>query len=101
MLQWAMLQQSRTGFEALLADGAAPTRGDDDGLTAVHLAAQADTPYWLDTLPAGGARPAPPHTVPRATTPLAAPMPARSAHTHRTTDAGRSQYRAGTKEGRS
>src|SRR3546814_1753375 len=50
MLQWAMLQQSRTGFEALLAAGADPTRGDDDGLPAVHLAAQADTPYWLETL---------------------------------------------------
>src|SRR3546814_19376971 len=60
MLQWAMLQQSRTGFEALLAAGADPTRGDDHGLNAVHLARHAATPSWHETLPAGRARPAPP-----------------------------------------
>src|SRR3546814_17650578 len=62
MLQWAMLQQSRTGFEALLAAGAAPTRGDDADLTAVHLAAQADTPHWPATLLGGRASPDHPHT---------------------------------------
>src|SRR3546814_19029621 len=66
MLQWAMLQQSRTGFAALLAAGADPTRGDDDGLTAVPLAAQADTPYWLETLLARGASTDTPNTVHRA-----------------------------------
>src|SRR5690606_15374248 len=88
MLQWAMLQQSRTGFEALLAAGADPARGDDDGMTAVHLAAQADTPYWLETLLAGGASPDTPNTVTRATPLMAALMTERGANAQRLLDAG-------------
>src|SRR5690606_4731866 len=80
MLQWAMLQQSRSGFEALLAAGADPARGDDDGMTAVHLAAQADTPYWLETLLANGASPDTPNTVTRATPLMAALMTERGAN---------------------
>ena len=88
MLQWAMLQQNRTGFEALLAAGADPARGDDDGMTAVHLAAQADTPYWLETLLAGGASPDTPNTVTRATPLMAALMTERGANAQRLLDAG-------------
>src|SRR3546814_20248050 len=88
MLQWAMLQQSRTGFEALLAAGADPTRGDDDGLTAVHLAEQADTPYWLETLLAGGDSPDTPNTVTRATPMMATLMTERGANAQRLVDAG-------------
>ncbi|MFC3716264.1 ankyrin repeat domain-containing protein [Luteimonas soli] len=88
MLQWAMLQQSRSGFEALLAAGADPALGDDDGLTAVHLAAQADTPYWLETLLAGGASPDTPNTVTRATPLMAALMTERGANAQRLLDAG-------------
>lgn len=58
-----MLQQSRPGFKALLAAGADPSRGDDAGMTAVHLAAQAGTPYWLRTLFAHGTSPDTPNTV--------------------------------------
>lgn len=88
MLQWAMLQQSRSGFEALLAAGADPARGDDDGMTAVHLAAQADTPYWLETLLANGASPDTPNTVTRATPLMAALMTERGANAQRLLDAG-------------
>lgn len=74
LLQWAMLNQSRGGFEALLAAGADPTRGDSDGNTAVHLAAQANTKYWLDTLLARGASPDTPNTVTQATPLMSALM---------------------------
>ncbi len=50
LLQWTMLDGNRTGFDALLDAGADPTRGNDAGLTALHLAAMADTPHWLDAL---------------------------------------------------
>jgi len=88
MLEWAMLQQSRAGFEALLAAGADPSRGDDDGMTAVHLAAQADTPYWLETLLARGASPDTPNTVTRATPLMAALMTERGDNAQRLLDAG-------------
>ncbi|WP_242112775.1 ankyrin repeat domain-containing protein [Luteimonas aquatica] len=78
LLQWAMLNQSRTGFEALLAAGADPTRGDSDGDTAVHLAAQADTPYWLETLLKRGISPDTPNTKTQATPMMSALMSERS-----------------------
>jgi len=57
LLQWAMLQRNRAGFEALLAAGADPAAPDASGNTAVTLAAQGDTPYWLETLLAHRASP--------------------------------------------
>lgn len=57
MLQWAMLRGSRDAFTALLAAGADPALGDDGGTTAVNLAAQADTDWWLETVLARGASP--------------------------------------------
>ena len=50
LLQWAVLTQNRTAFLTLLGAGADPTRGNKDGLTAVHLAAMADTAWWLEKL---------------------------------------------------
>lgn len=88
MLQWAMLNQSRSGFEALLAAGADPARGDDGGTTAVHLAAQADTPYWLETLLARGISPDTPNTITRETPLMAALMAERPANADRLLKAG-------------
>lgn len=76
MLQYAMLNDSRKGFEALLAAGADPARGDKDGRTALHLAAMADTSHWLETLLEHGASADTPNTVTGAT-PLAAALDAR------------------------
>ncbi len=67
MLQWAMLNQSRSAFEALLDAGADPTLGNDDGVTAVHLAAMADTTWWLEKLLARKSSPDTPNTVTQAT----------------------------------
>ncbi len=50
LLQWAMFSQNRTAFLTLLDAGADPARGNQDGLTAVHLAAMADTKWWLEKL---------------------------------------------------
>lgn len=88
LLQWAMLSQSRRGFEALLAAGADPTRGDAGGTTAMHLAAQADTPYWLETLLARGVGADTPNTVTRATPLMAALMAERAANADRLIQAG-------------
>ncbi|MFC7655200.1 ankyrin repeat domain-containing protein [Pseudonocardia benzenivorans] len=94
LLQWAMLKQSRRGFEALLAAGADPTRGDSGGTTAVHLAAQADTPYWLETLLARGVSPDTPNTVTQATPLMAALMAARRENADRLINAGAQLDRA-------
>ncbi|TWH99749.1 hypothetical protein IP90_03057 [Luteimonas cucumeris] len=67
MLQWAMLNDSRKGFDALLAAGADPARGNDDGMTTVHLAAMADRESWLRALLDHGASPDTPNTVTQAT----------------------------------
>ncbi len=88
LLQWAMLNQSRRGFEALLAAGADPTRGDEAGTTAVHLAAQADTSYWLETLLARGVSPDTPNTKNAATPLMAALMTRRPANFDRLLAAG-------------
>ncbi|TKR30217.1 ankyrin repeat domain-containing protein [Luteimonas gilva] len=80
MLQWAMLNQSRDGFDALLAAGADPARGNDDGVTAVHLAAMADTDYYLRKLLEKGASPDTPNTVTGVTPLMAALMAERADH---------------------
>jgi ankyrin repeat protein len=50
LLQQAMLRQRRTEFRRLLKAGADPTRGNRDGQTALHLAAMARTPGWMEAL---------------------------------------------------
>ena len=67
MLQWSMLNQSQAGFDALLAAGADPARGNDDGVTAVHLAAMADTDRYLRKLLDTDTSPDTPNTVTGAT----------------------------------
>ncbi len=80
VLQWAMLNQSRDGFDALLAAGADPARGNDNGVTAVHLAAMADTDYYLRKLLEKGVSPDTPNTVTGATPLMAALMAERADH---------------------
>lgn len=80
MLQWAMLNQSRTAFEALLNAGADPALGNDDGLTSVHLAAMADTTWWLEKLLARKVSPDTPNTVTQATPLMSALMAERAAN---------------------
>lgn len=57
LLQWAMGNKSRTGLEALLEAGANPANpGIGDG-TAIHTAAKANDPVYLEILLAHGADP--------------------------------------------
>ena len=78
LLQWAMFTQNRTAFLTLLAAGADPTRGNQDGLTAVHLAAMADTDWWLEKLIERTFSPDTPNTVTAATPLMAALLAERS-----------------------
>jgi ankyrin repeat protein len=78
ILHWAMLNQSRTAFEALLNAGADPTQGNEDGLTAVHLAAMADTTWWLEKLLERKVSPDTPNTVTQATPLMSALMAERA-----------------------
>lgn len=67
LLQWALLNKSKAGLEALLAAGADPKRGDDSGETVVHYAAKADDPAYLDILLSHRVDPNTPNTVTGAT----------------------------------
>lgn len=57
LLQWALLNKSLSGMEALLAAGADPAQPGIDGDTVVHLAAMADDPRYLALLLRHGADP--------------------------------------------
>jgi uncharacterized protein len=78
LLQWAMFTQNRTAFLTLLGAGADPTRGNQDGLTAIHLAAMADTDWWLEKLLERKFGPDTPNTVTAATPLMAALLAERS-----------------------
>lgn len=55
LLQYALLNQSLSGLQALLEAGADPAQPGIDGDTAVHLAAMADDPRYLALLLREGA----------------------------------------------
>lgn len=57
LLQWALLNQSPQGLEALLEAGANPNQVGMDGDTVVHLAALANDDRYLTILLAKGADP--------------------------------------------
>jgi hypothetical protein len=57
LLQWAMLNQSKPGFDALLTAGADPTHADESGDTVMHYAAKASDPWYLNLLLARGVDP--------------------------------------------
>jgi hypothetical protein len=67
LLQWALLNKSADGMEALLDAGANPNQVGLDGDTVVHLAAMADDSRYLTILLARGADPNVPHGETRAT----------------------------------
>jgi ankyrin repeat protein len=67
LLQQAMLRGKRFEFRRLLKAGADPTRGNRDGQTALHLAAMAITPGWMEVLIDHGASPDVPNTITGAT----------------------------------
>lgn len=50
LLQWALLNQSKGGFRALIAAGANPAHADEAGDTVMHYAAKANDPSYLDIL---------------------------------------------------
>ncbi|WP_407353561.1 ankyrin repeat domain-containing protein [Luteimonas sp. R10] len=57
LLQWALLNKSLRGMEALLDAGADPAQPGVDGDTVIHLAAMADDPKYLALLLERGADP--------------------------------------------
>ena len=63
LLQWALLRDDRDAFRLLLDLRADPAQGNRDGQTAMHLAAMAKNPYWLETLLARDVSPDLPNTV--------------------------------------
>lgn len=63
LLQWALLNRSLSGMEALLKAGADPRQPGTDGDTVVHLAAMAEDPAYLRVLLAHGADPNAPNGV--------------------------------------
>lgn len=67
LLQWALLNKSADGMEALLDAGADPNQVGLDGDTVVHLAAMADDSRYLALLLARGADPNVAHGETRAT----------------------------------
>lgn len=73
LLEWALLNQSRAGLEALLEAGADPSWPGIDDSTVVHMAAMAEDPCYLQLLLEKGADADTPHGRTRAT-PLAAAL---------------------------
>lgn len=67
MLQWALLNRSAAGLQALLIAGADPAHADDTGDTVVHYAAKANDPAYLDILLAHHANPDVPNAITGAT----------------------------------
>lgn len=74
LLQWALLNRNLAALQALLKAGADPAQPGIDGSTAVHMAAMAEDPIYLDTLLAHDADPDTPHGVTGATALSAALM---------------------------
>ena len=50
LLEWAIVNQSKRAFEALLEEGADPTLPGIDNSTAAHMAAMVNDPYYLRVL---------------------------------------------------
>lgn len=50
LLEWAIVNQSKRAFDALLEEGADPTLPGIDGSTAAHMAAMVNDPYYLRVL---------------------------------------------------
>lgn len=63
LLQWAMLNQCKAGFESLLTAGADPSHTDETGDTVMLYAAKANDPEYLDILLAHKVDPNAPNTV--------------------------------------
>ena len=57
LLEWAIVNQSKRAFEALLEEGADPTLPGIDNSTAAHMAAMANDAYYLRVLLARGLDP--------------------------------------------
>lgn len=79
LLQWALLNKSVAGLQALLDAGADPAQPGIDGDTVVHLAAMANDGKYLTALLAHGADPNAPNGVTRATPIVSALMGEREA----------------------
>lgn len=57
LLEWAVFNQSKRAFDALLEEGADPTLPGMDGSTVAHMAAMVNDPYYLDVLLEKGLNP--------------------------------------------
>ena len=74
LTQWALLNRSVPGMVALVQAGSNPALADSAGETAVHYAAKANDPRYLEALLRAGADPNTPHGVTRAPPLMAALM---------------------------
>ncbi|WP_052756325.1 ankyrin repeat domain-containing protein [Lysobacter capsici] len=88
LLEWAVLNKSLDGLNALLDLGADPAQPGIDGSTVVHLAAMANDPAYLEALLAHGADPDTVHAHTGATPLSAALMGERPAQFKRLLAAG-------------
>jgi ankyrin repeat protein len=88
LLQWAMLNESKTGVEALLTAGADPAHADDTGDTVMHYAAKFKDPAYLDVLLAHRVDPNTPNLVTGRTPMMSALFGDRAAQFHKLLAAG-------------
>lgn len=88
LLEWALLNQSVAGMDALLELGADPAQADEDGATVVHLAAMANDPAYLAVLLKRGVDPNIRHRATGDPPLVSALMGEREAQFHALLDAG-------------
>ena len=88
LLQWALLNQSKAGVEALLAAGATSAHADQAGETVMHYAAKANDPSYLDVLLAHRVDPNLRHAVTGATPLMSALLAERHDHVRKLIAAG-------------
>jgi ankyrin repeat protein len=67
LTQWALLNRSEAGLDALVEAGADPALADSSGENAIHYAAKANDGRYLDVLLKHKVDPDAPHAVTRAT----------------------------------
>ncbi|WP_394821696.1 ankyrin repeat domain-containing protein [Pendulispora albinea] len=88
LLQWAMLNKSKAGFQSLLDAGADTSHTDEMGDAVMHYAAKAEDPTYLDMLLARKVDPNTPNAVTWHTPLMGALMAERKEHFRKLLAAG-------------